>query len=65
VLLEATVVLILFNSRQVYSVYLSIMLMIRNTTCFAHTLKLLNIYSWHKEALHIKVRCFKTVFYLP
>ena len=65
VLLEATVDWILFNSRQLYSMFLSIMLMIRNTTCFAHTLKLLNVYSWRKEVLQIKLRGFKTVCCLP
>jgi len=41
------------------------MLLTRKSTCFAHTLKLMNIYCLHKEASHIKVRFFKTVSYLP
>jgi hypothetical protein len=65
VLVEATYHLILFNSRQLYHMCLSLMLMIRNTAFFSHTLKLLNIWSWHNEALHIKMRCSETVFISP
>jgi hypothetical protein len=43
VVLEARVDLMSFNSRQLYSMYLPLMLMIRNPTLFAHILKLLNI----------------------